>query len=154
MKLLRKTTKIIIISALFCTFMAQAQAFDNPLDSCENNKSKNLLSAKPLSVIAVFPDLYIKQAVAVPNDNRHFRVQIANSGNADSTVCTLLLSGEVNGASTRKSFSVDVLAQGQTLWMIVDSEAKIDDFSSLSFRIDAPDQVKESDENNNFYIVK
>ena len=79
------------------------------------------------------------------------RVQIVNGGEAPSTA-TRLRVWTPDGKEWRAP--VPALDPGQETWIVVRADIPLSSAESIQARVDDPDRVKESDENNNEHKVK
>jgi hypothetical protein len=132
---------------------AKGQAVSPAKDLFQQGKSIEVLCV-PAMHPASLPDLVIRQVVAVAGSDKKLRAHIVNVGNADAGACNLLLFFQQNGQTTKRGTYVTPIAKGKDLWVDVNNDTPIAAASSISFRVDDPNRVKESNELNNSYKFK
>jgi hypothetical protein len=100
------------------------------------------------------PDLVIRQAQAVPNDDRKLRVNVVNTGRATAGNCNLKLFYHRSGHIMVRNASVSEIQAGGSQWVLVDIGSPIAHASKVTLRVDDPDKVSESNEGNNWNVYK
>ena len=100
------------------------------------------------------PDLVIRQAQAVPNDDRQLRVNVVNTGRAKAGACNLKLFYHRSGKIMIRNTPVPEIPAGGNDWVLVNIGSPIANASKVTLRVDDPNQVPESNEGNNWNIYK
>ncbi|MEO8435733.1 MAG: CARDB domain-containing protein [Pyrinomonadaceae bacterium] len=132
------------------TVTALRKAFGSKLKSVEHVSDK-------LVAQATRPDLKIKQFLFPPTNDKALRVHVANTGQAGSGACRLvLIVRKINGVAVGRQTHVNVppLAAGSDTWLLIDAKSILPnniklDSTTFKLNVDATGIVAESDETNN-----
>lgn len=101
-----------------------------------------------LALASPLPDLKIQQARPGKNENR-LRVRVVNDGPGAAGASTLKAVYRQAGKNVVRTVPVKALKAGAKTVVVVDFGLPVKDAKRISLTVDAPDQVKEQDEQNN-----
>lgn len=105
-------------------------------------------AAPQLALVAPLPDLKIQQARPGKNKNR-LRVRVANGGPGPAGASKLRAVYRQGGKNVVRTVPVKALKAGAKTVVVVDFGLPVADAKRISLTVDAPDQVKEQNEQNN-----
>ncbi|WP_193367327.1 CARDB domain-containing protein [Pelagibius marinus] len=101
-----------------------------------------------LALTAPLPDLKIQQARPGKNGNR-LRVRVVNGGAGTAGASKLMAVYRRGGKNVVRTVPVKALKAGAKTVVVVDFGLPVEDAERISLTVDAPDQVKELNEQNN-----
>lgn len=135
---------LMLVAVVSCCFASQTQ----------------LTPLKPMTMpartvrSAQLPDLVIRQVVVAAGDDKKLRAHLVNIGLAEAGGCNLMLYYHRGGLVIKEGTNVPPIQKGKDIWVDVTNDKAISGASSISLRVDDPDNVKESNELNNSYKFK
>jgi hypothetical protein len=105
-------------------------------------------AAAQLALVAPLPDLKIQHARPGKNKNR-LRVRVVNGGPGKAGASKLKAVYRRNGKNVVRTVPVKALGAGARTVVVVDFGLPVKDAKRISLTVDAPDRVKEQNEQNN-----